>query len=1017
MIPVLLHLKNFLSYGDDVPPLDFTEFDVACLSGANGHGKSAILDAMTWALWGEARKAIGEKSPADGLLRIGATEMRVEFVFDLEADRYRVIRKYQRKKGKRGTPSLEFQIWDSTAGAYRPLSEKSITQTQDKINATLRMRYDTFINSAFILQGHVDEFTKRNPSQRKAVLADILDLSRYETLRDMAREHLRAAEREEAALKQKLSSMADEIQHKTAYELTLNDLRLKLDVTDTHLQTAETDYQTLLRQQAELHGQQQRLTEKQQQRQRVNQDVEQLKQRIRRQEEQIAENAAMLDREPAILAEYQRYHDAHTRNAVCEDQRRQHADYQAECAPLERAIMAARHALETEREKWQAERAQVQRAITEAQQFLAQAQDIEHGYRDLCAGRQQDEQWEAQRLQADELSAAIRKVEADITAEQHRLDVEVQSLQRQIGDAQTLAEQQPEHERQLARLLAEAERLRALEQEFARNTDDGAQCRAALDALKARREHTLSAEQEIRERADLLRRSQQPQCPLCQAALDDQKKRDITAHFQQQLASLASERDQLEHDIAEHEARLTQLRKAYKQLEQQLRQHQAVRQRVAQAEHAVHTSQQAADRIQALQTNAEALTAALRQQDYAHEAHRQLAALRQQHAALQYDASAHQALRKRLKTWQHFDGAYSKLEDTRCRHDRAAARLPELDDGLAALHARLEQRDYARAEQDALQAMLSRIQALGYDAEAHRRLQQELQQLQRAPQRKAELDQARKAASALERAYAELLEERQHKTEQLAEVQRALTTLETQLQRLGPVEQQVLAQEQALRQLRAERDDLLQRQGTYQSKHDHCLNLERQYAVEQQRKTAIDKDCQMYGALIDVFGKDGGIQTYLIENAIPEIEDEANAILSRLTDNRTAIAIESVKDSQSGGLRETLDIKISDELGTRSYELYSGGEAFRVDFSIRVALSRLLATRAGTRLKTLVIDEGFGTQDARGLEQLVQAITEISKDFEKILVITHIEALKDAFPVRIEVVKLPDIGSQYQVIH
>ena len=100
MIPVSLYIKNFLSYGENVPPLDFTEFDVACLSGDNGHGKSAILDSMTWALWGEARKAIGEKSPADGLLRIGTTEMQVELVFDLEGDRYRVLRKYHRKKNR-----------------------------------------------------------------------------------------------------------------------------------------------------------------------------------------------------------------------------------------------------------------------------------------------------------------------------------------------------------------------------------------------------------------------------------------------------------------------------------------------------------------------------------------------------------------------------------------------------------------------------------------------------------------------------------------------------------------------------------------------------------------------------------------------------------------------------------------------------------------------------------------------------------------------------------------------------
>jgi exonuclease SbcC len=53
----------------------------------------------------------------------------------------------------------------------------------------------------------------------------------------------------------------------------------------------------------------------------------------------------------------------------------------------------------------------------------------------------------------------------------------------------------------------------------------------------------------------------------------------------------------------------------------------------------------------------------------------------------------------------------------------------------------------------------------------------------------------------------------------------------------------------------------------------------------------------------------------------------------------------------------------------------------------------------------LVIDEGFGTQDAEGRERLVEAINSIQDDFERILVITHIEELKDAFPVRIDVTK------------
>jgi exonuclease SbcC len=65
----------------------------------------------------------------------------------------------------------------------------------------------------------------------------------------------------------------------------------------------------------------------------------------------------------------------------------------------------------------------------------------------------------------------------------------------------------------------------------------------------------------------------------------------------------------------------------------------------------------------------------------------------------------------------------------------------------------------------------------------------------------------------------------------------------------------------------------------------------------------------------------------------------------------------------------------------------------------------MLARRAGARLQTIFLDEGFGTQDPRGRESIVDAINAITDEFALILVITHIEELKDQFPTRIEVVK------------
>jgi exonuclease SbcC len=134
-----------------------------------------------------------------------------------------------------------------------------------------------------------------------------------------------------------------------------------------------------------------------------------------------------------------------------------------------------------------------------------------------------------------------------------------------------------------------------------------------------------------------------------------------------------------------------------------------------------------------------------------------------------------------------------------------------------------------------------------------------------------------------------------------------------------------------------------------------------------------------------------------------------------MTASRMHVRFETQREAKStDNTIETLDIRISDELGTRDYELYSGGEAFRVNFAIRIAMSKVLARRAGARLQTLVIDEGFGTQDGPGRERLVEAINTIQNDFEKIIIITHIDELKDAFPARIEVWKTPE-GSRLMV--
>jgi len=153
-----------------------------------------------------------------------------------------------------------------------------------------------------------------------------------------------------------------------------------------------------------------------------------------------------------------------------------------------------------------------------------------------------------------------------------------------------------------------------------------------------------------------------------------------------------------------------------------------------------------------------------------------------------------------------------------------------------------------------------------------------------------------------------------------------------------------------------------------------------------------------------------------MEGALAELEAEANDVLARLTGGRVTFAVRTQRDKKTGGVAETLEVALAENGAVRPYESFSGGEAFRADFALRLALSRLLARRAGVPLRFLVIDEGFGSQDDEGLAALVDVIGHARTFFDKILVISHLPELRDVFPTRIEVSKGRDGFSRLHVV-
>jgi exonuclease SbcC len=849
MIPLRLRLRNFLSYREP-EPLDFSSFHVACLCGENGHGKSTLLDGITWALWGRARARTD-----DELIHLGATEMGVEFEFQLGEARYRVIRQRWRQH-KQGKAALELQVWDDDHQRFRTLTGNSILETERAIVKLLRLNYETFINSSFLLQGKADLFTTSLPSKRKEILGEILGLAEYDRLeqrsRELAKERGDTIRQLNARLEEIDRELANEPRYRAAYEAYDQQARqLKAE-----LEGLEQEEKAQLQLREQLTAASARMSELERVQQQDRQQLAQRQERLEQDRRRLEEAERVLAAREEILAGYQ--------------------------------------------------------ALQQAQQVMME----ESG-----KATRRDQLFSRQRA----LETAVREARQALEAERNRLRGQLDHLRSLATDLEPLAAQLKLHEQQVATLdqrrQAVEERRRALTalvEELAQRQAELKQLRAQVDELKERLEWWQTTER----------------CPTCEQPIS------------------AELRDQ----------HIAQLR-------------------------AEGTSQ--ADRFRALRAEFQNLQDRRQEED---------AAVVQEERALKQEQEA----------------LNQALADVRARYDaarRATEQRSVLERRLGELEQRLERRAYAEGEQEELTRLQAELTALAFDAEALEAARARITALQPFAERYQQLARAEGEIERLRNVIRETEREVAQLSDRLADRERELTALRAQVEQLARVEGRLSEIRTSIGDTRSAYQRVIIECSRYGQLLDSCAqDRQRRSQYVAERETAAHEQ-GIFEELARAFGK-GGVQALIIESVLPEIEADANELLRRMTDGRLHVSFQTQRETLQGKQVETLQVLVGDDLGTRSYELFSGGEAFRVNFAIRIALAKLLARRAGARLETLFIDEGFGTQDANGRDRLVEAIQAIQQDFAKILVVTHIEELKEAFPARIEVTKGPE-GSRF----
>ncbi len=842
MIPIKLTLKNFMSYGAEPVIVSFEGLHVACLSGENGNGKSALLDAMTWALWDKTR------APSkDDIIRQGADDVEVRFEFELGGQQYRVVKK--RRRGKAAGSEWQLAQCDS-GGEYAAIGGNHQKDVGEAIVKLLSMEYETFLNSAYLQQGHADEFTRQTPDRRKKILGEILGLERYVRLEEKAR--ARSKERKEIVdeLEMQIRLLGGDVDRLGQYEDDLEQTRERLGLVSIGVEKQEAVTLGLRERRTQLDviaGQMEQ----------AQSAVRVLAEDIKGREAERCSQTTFVDRLQAVINQ---------KDAIADDYvKLQHATRR-------------RETLDPEIE-----------AFGKANKELSVVQGV--------------------------IDGAEKELRGDIRVAQTKQE----AAEKRVQERGNL-------ERQIAKLTAESAQFADVSVPLATATREQQDAQQELADLSARHKTLTNSLKELDDVLELLS-GPHASCPVCESDLSGAKHASVLARQQAKQLQMQQEQKQVKQDGVTRKQQQAQ----------------------AQEQVAVLTAQQ--NEQIARKNRLTDLTARLA--DYA-----QCGAER--------------------------DTAHKQIEALQTRLDNQDFALPQRVK-RGHLDREMERLKLARAEYEVVKQQIDRLQ---YAQKRHQELENAENSLPDVLREVARLEQLIAAKS------------RERVT---AEARRG--DLQTQLAQYEEVKRLASVADADLARLQREANDLKVAEAGFVQRIEASKAAAAQKKEKEKERARVEEEKRMYTGLMNAFGRKG-VQALIIDNAIPELQEEANGLLARITDNALQVQFQTTKMLRTAKEEvETLDIVVMDDAGARPYEMFSGGEAFRVNFAIRIALSRLLARRSGARLETLILDEGFGSQDGKGREKLIEAIDGIKEDFKKILVITHVDELKDAFPQRIEVTK------------
>lgn len=948
MVPIRLEITNFMSYQGH-HELDFTGFKTASIVGNNGSGKSAILDAITWALFGKSRitKDTERKDNVrerNDVINCYSSFCQVSLEFELEGKRYFVNRRIDRGKSGQG---LQFKLLAD--GGEVDLHGKGASDAE--IERELGVSFKVFLTSSFITQGDSSRFMDASPKERREMLAEILELDIYERCLEQTAEMSRETKKNKEILEDKQKTL-------TEATLTEQDTRRRLDLATTILEEAtkalalaKNERVKITSELANLESQIAVLQADERKRNELLEEEVKLEKDIAKWNEEISKSKVVIEKTLEIEAGYSVFIQS-------KKDLEQLSEKAEKAHELEKKTMLLAKKIEIEENN-------LKNAHNQKKTELEQALRASHCLPELSENLEKARDEQTQLAKVVSMLSELELQLASALKDESNAKSNVESLKIKLnsklsGSALASVDTAKIELESFDKLVNQLDE----QQQLYENTEKQLnQCRLEIKLAKTETEH-------LKDEISLLEQGETGNCPLCGQTLEKERQLELMA-----LKAKA---------IEELTAKVTTLDRESRTLAESL---DLVKGNIAKINKQIARKP---DILAIIQLSTELDEVAKQYEEY-------IAITKNLQYGKDLIIKENEALLSRKPDIEKsMLSANHSLEEAK----KLAVNVDSLSVEASVMQDRLKTMDYAKEEQVQLLSLEKEKTELGFDPALLSKVREEYQKTQIFEEKKKLLERARDYVETTTPALIQASDRLNGVKNAVMTISEKISSLHLLTMQKTALDQSMIAMNQKEALLSSDRDTKLTQKNNLERDLEQSLNAKAELDEVSVKLMNTDRELKILEECKRMFGTEG-IPSQILEGVIPELQEMANSILTDISQGRIGsegmrLQIETSREGTTKTYK-TLAISITDGQIRRPYELFSGGERFRADFAIRIALSQLLASRSGRRLRTLVIDEGFGTQDDEGIRRLIEAIEDISIRFDKVLVISHVDELKNAF--------------------